>query len=129
LDPKNKLLSSAYTQMCSEIERIYTEIGLSQGSSASLDQNNPNSSATSRTQRCRQLIEQRYQQEIQYIKSLQVEKGMKFYMDNINAYINTYFFQNRGMTLLETIQEINTCFTPVLRLVEKTENCCVSGKE
>lgn len=124
-------LSAAYAQMCREVEHIYTSIGLSQWGQAALEQTSANcgDTATTRSQCCEKLIEDRYSQEIQYIKSLQVEKGMKYYTDNIDSYLNTYFFQNRGMTLLETIQEINTCFTPVLHLVDKTENCCVRGKE
>jgi hypothetical protein len=131
LDVNNGLLSSAYTQMCAEAEAIYTKIGYSQSTTASLQDKAADGKlvGVTRSQRCRHLVQQRFQQEIFYIKSLQVEKGMKYYVDNINSYINTYFFQNRGMTLLDTIQEINSCFTPVLRLVQRTVNCCVSGKE
>lgn len=125
----SQTISARYHVMCEEAQSIFSNIWLTQSSQASLDDGSPNGRLASRSDRCKALIQERYLTELHYIQTLQVEKGMKFYIDNINSYINTYFFQNRWMSLLDVVQEMNSCFTPVLHTVERTENCCVSGKE
>jgi hypothetical protein len=121
-------VSYIYNQMCREAEDIYFKIW-SPATATSAPMQDSEFWWQTRIQRCHALIVKRYQQESEYVRTLQVEKWTKYYLDNLDTYINKYFVQNRGMTLLDTFEAINNCFTPVLKRVDRTVNCCMRGQK
>lgn len=115
----SEFLWSEYQRMCNEAVNIISNRSLSQSSDPLKGYND-----VSPRQWCQNIVTNRFLKEIEYIKTLQVEKGLKFANDHIKNYITTYLYQNRWMTMLDTLQELNSGLTHVLSLIQRTTNCC-----
>jgi hypothetical protein len=116
-DESSSYLWAQYQRMCNEAYTIISTQSLGQSSDNLAGFETPR-------QWCQRIIQKRYLQEIEYIKTLQVEKGLKFANDHIKNYITTYLYQNRGIAMLDTLQELNSGLTHVLSLIQRTTNCC-----
>lgn len=107
-------ISNAYYNLCDEIQNIHRAIGVNP-----LAGNND----TNAYEKCRVLVQQRYQQEYMYVRTLMVDKGVQYFVQNTQDYLQEYFLKNRMTELVNKYARMDNCFTTVLRYATKT-SCC-----
>ena len=74
-------------------------------------------------QLCLDRIRNRYIQEENYVKSLQIEKWTQYFTDNLKAYLYDYFIDTRLSWLMWKYTTLDSCFQTILRYIQKT-SCC-----
>lgn len=74
---------------------------------------------------CRDIVQQRFLQEAQYVQSLMVEKWVQYVYDNMYSYMMEYFIANRMNAFVDKFGKLDACFNMVLKYVTKT-SCCVN---
>jgi len=72
---------------------------------------------------CQDLADERYEQEVQYVRTLMVEKWVEFLVQNLRAYSLDYFIDNRFSSLSDKYTELEWCFSTVLSYSTNTA-CC-----
>lgn len=107
-------ISNAYYDLCQETQNIINAIGINQ---------QVDSSVLSPYALCRRLVEARYRQEYDYVRTLMVEKGVQYFVQNTRSYLHDYFIKNRMTELVNKYARMDNCFTTVLRYATKT-SCC-----
>jgi hypothetical protein len=69
------------------------------------------------------MLRARYAVELQYVRTLMVEKWMQYLVNNMRSYMFEYFTENRMADLMDKYNKLYSCFVMVLRYAERTK-CC-----
>ena len=72
---------------------------------------------------CKQLANQRYLDEVKYVRTLMVEKWVKYLIQNLEAYSLDYMIDNRFNDLSDKYTNLEACFSTVLSYSTNTA-CC-----
>jgi hypothetical protein len=72
---------------------------------------------------CKTLATRRYEQEVKYVRTLMVEKGVTHLVRNLRAYSLNYLIGNRMNDLADKYNELEGCYSSVLRYTTNTA-CC-----
>lgn len=107
-------IANAYYGLCQEAANVRSVIWVN----AVAD-----SSSSDLYSRCRALVEERYMQEYQYVRTLMVEKWVQYFVQNTRDYLQDYFLKWRMDELVNKYARMDNCFTTVLRYATKT-SCC-----
>ncbi len=107
-------IANAYRAMCEEAQNIYKAIWINQ---------QQDSSSSNTLDPCYELVRQRYLKEYRYVRTLMVDKGVQYFVQNTNDYLQEYFVKNRMSELVNKYARMDNCFTTVLRYATKT-SCC-----
>lgn len=118
LDPNKRTIYKAYNWMCNDIVNIRNSVGNNSWVSDLLVSWGKNISTL-----CEETINRRYWMESSYVRSLQLEKWTKYFVDNMKSYMKDYFIESRMSDLVTKYASMNSCFTMVLKYVQKT-SCC-----
>jgi len=119
-DHRYEKLRNIYSRMCLESEDIWdyiTSLALANG--AFWHDNIPWGVAKV----CRDMVQERYLQEVNYVRTLMVEHGTQYVMNNLRDYQLKYFIQNRFSQLLQKYAQLEWCFVTVLKKTVPTA-CC-----
>lgn len=115
---KDTLLSNAYFKMCEEAVSIRNAIG---GNNNDTDRNLTDWRGLKAI--CDDLVKKRYEMELQYVRTLMVEKWLQYMVQNLRSYFFDYYLENRMADLVDKYNMLYSCFVMVLRYAERTK-CC-----
>lgn len=112
------VVTNMYYTMCDEATRIREAIGL--------NANDVDAKLTGKrwlNRLCYDIVENRYEKEVHYVRTVMVQKGIQYHQQNLSSYIKTYFIDNRLSDLLDKFIAIDGCFSMVLKYISRT-SCC-----
>lgn len=115
---KDTLLSNAYFLMCDEAVSIRNAIW---GNSEDTDRDLTDGKSLKTV--CDELVKKRYEMELQYVRTLMVEKWLQYMSQNLRSYLFDYYLENRMSDLVDKYNNLYSCFVMVLRYSERTK-CC-----
>lgn len=119
-DHKYEKLRNIYSHMCTESENIWDYI--SSLAVANGDYGHDNIPWWV-AKVCRDMIQERYLQEVNYVRTVMVEHGTHYVVNNLKDYQLKYFIQNRFSQLLQKYAQLEGCFVTVLKKTAPTP-CC-----
>jgi len=113
-DYDNRKLVEKYLWVCETSIYLYLEFPVKQ------DKARLNEAYLS----CKQLVHNRIKREISYTKAVLLQKGNVFLYNNIQAYLDTFFAQNKLIALWQLIFNIKNTFNEINKAVpELVPNC------